>query len=240
MAEILDEIAVFTQQLIETIGYPGIFLVMLLENIFPPIPSDPLLPLAGILVARGEMTFVGVWMTAIFGAVVGSLMLYFVGIWADEKVIRTIIQRYGRWIGVSEIELDRALSMFNRYGPPVVFFGRLFPVMRIGISIVAGMSRMALPKFIVFTTMSSAFATWFYIYAGYLLGENWREFLTIVDDFQPVIIAGAVLLVMIAGLWFLRRQFRARRLRKPALPAPDLEVDMNQMLSPETSTTQPP
>ena len=222
MAEILDQIAVFTQQLIEAIGYPGIFLVMFLENVFPPIPSDPLLPLAGLLVARGEMTFIGVWFTAIIGAVVGSLMLYFVGIWADEKVIRAIIQRYGRWIGISEHELNQALSLFNRYGPPVVFFGRLFPVLRIGISIVAGMSRMALPKFIVFTAMSSAFATWFYIYAGYLLGENWREFLTIIDDFQPVIIVVIGIVVLVGAAWFIRRYMRQRRQRLQPATEPEI------------------
>lgn len=214
MAELIDLIAQFTEQLIQTIGYPGIFLIMLLENVFPPTPSDPLLPLAGILVAQGEMSFIGVWFTAILGAVVGSWMLYFFGMWADERVIRRFIQRYGRWMGISEEQLDRALDLFKRYGPSVVFFGRLFPVLRIGISLVGGMSRMPFIPFTAFTALSSAFATWFYIYAGYLLGENWREFLDIVDEMQPFIIGGGVIAAIVGGVWFIRRYLRNRTRRR--------------------------
>lgn len=210
MAELLNQIALFLEQLIQAIGYPGIYLVMLLENVFPPIPTDPLLPFAGILVGQGKLNFLGVWATAVVGAVTGSLMLYAVGIWADENVIRTFVRRYGRYIDLHEHQLDRALRLFDRYGSSIVFIGRGVPVLRSAVSITAGMSHMSLPRFIFFSALNSLLVTGFWITVGVVLGENWPEVLALVDRLQWVIIALVIVLVLYTIGAFVRRRLRNR------------------------------
>ena len=123
------------------------------ENVFPPIPTDTMLPFSGVVAASGRLNIVGVWLAAVLGSVTGSLLLYAVGAWADERVIRNFIRRHGRLVGLSDQGVDRAMLWFNRYGAPVIVFGRLVPVMRSVISLTAGMSRMPLPGFVFFTTL---------------------------------------------------------------------------------------
>lgn len=208
MADLLNQITAFFEVIVLTIGYPGIFVVMFAENIFTPIPTEPFLPLAGILAGKGEMHFLLAWAAATAGATAGSLTLYAVGKRGGEPVVRALIRRFGRYAGVSEAELDRARDLFNRYGAWVVFFGRWIPVVRPGVSLVAGISSLRLPVFLLFTALSSSLANVIWISVGYVLGENWQEFLTELDRYQSVIIAGSTLLaavvVFVVGLRWLK------------------------------------
>ncbi len=210
MAEIINTIAQFIQSLIITVGYPGIFAMQFAENIFPPIPTDGLLPFSGVVAASGRLNIVGVWLAAVLGSLVGSLVLYAVGKWADERVIRNLVRRYGRFVAISDTEIDRVLNWFNRYGVLVIVFGRLLPVMRTGISLTAGMSKMPVLVFAGLTTLSSACAMVVWIGVGYILGENWRIILTLVDEFEPyILLMGGVLLVIVV-LFTVRRFARGR------------------------------
>ncbi|MFW5691455.1 MAG: DedA family protein [Chloroflexota bacterium] len=210
MAEIINEIAILFENLVLAIGYPGVFLIMLLENLIPPIPTDPLLPFAGMLVADGQFTFHMVWATAVAGALVGSLVLYAIGAWADERVIRALIRRYGRYIEIDEVQLDRALVLFDRYGAPLIFFGRMIPVLRTAVTLTAGISRMALPRFILYTVLNSLTITGFWIFVGVQLGENWTEVLDFINRFQPLLMGViAVALGLVVFTW-LRRRLRRR------------------------------
>jgi membrane protein DedA with SNARE-associated domain len=206
MADLVNQIALFIEGLILTVGYPGIFAVMLVENIFPPIPTDPLLPFAGILAAQGQLTIWGVWASAVIGALVGSTGLYMLGRRAGEPFVRSLVRRYGRWFQVDEGQLDRAFGLANRYGVLFVLVGRSIPVLRSAVSLTAGMSKMPLPTFLLLSGLNSLIITGIWIFIGYWLGEHWREALSFITEFEPIITA--VLAVAGAGLvgWWLARR----------------------------------
>lgn len=210
MADILQQIVQFLEAAIHAVGYPGIFLVMFAENIFTPIPTEPFLPLAGMLAADERMTFLGVWLAAGLGAVTGSLVIYLVGRYAGEPAVRQLLRRFGRYLGISERELDRGIALFNRYGAPLVFFGRLIPVVRPTISIVSGITRLPLPVFLLFTALSSSLVNAFWVAVGYFLGENWEAVLGTFDQLQPillpVIVVAALAAVIVIGWRLLRRR----------------------------------
>src|SRR5689334_9806116 len=106
-----------------------------IENVFPPFPTDTMLPFSGVVAASGRLHIVGVWLAAVTGSLIGSLVLYLVGKWADDRVVRNLVGRYGRFMGISEDGMTKAMAWFNRYGAPVIVFGRLLPVMRSVISL---------------------------------------------------------------------------------------------------------
>ena len=205
MAEILDKLSILIEDIIAALGYPGITLVMFLENIFPPIPSEIVMPFAGFLVAdNGEMTFPGIVIAGALGSVLGALVIYYVGVWADDLVIRRFIRRYGRYFTVSEQDLDRALSFFHRYGEAIVFFGRLIPIIRSLISLPAGMKRMPLRRFLLFTALGTSIWTALLSAAGVILKENWEDILTLIDSYQMVtlvVVGAAVLVLVIRRYW---------------------------------------
>lgn len=205
MAEILDKLSILIEDIIAALGYPGITLVMFLENIFPPIPSEIVMPFAGFLVAdNGEMTFPGIVIAGTLGSVLGALVIYHVGVWADDLVIRRFVRHYGRYFTVSEQDLDRALSFFDRYGEAIVFFGRLIPIIRSLISLPAGMKRMPLRRFLLFTALGTAIWTALLSAAGVILKENWEDILTFIDTYQMVtlvVVGAAVLVLVIRRYW---------------------------------------
>lgn len=212
MAELVDQLAHFFEVLILAVGYPGIFAMTFLENAFPPVPTEPLIPFAGMLAGQGKLNFLLVWMFALAGMIAGSLVLYGFGRWADDVIIRRVVRRYGRYMGVTEEHLERALSLFRQYGAPVVLLGRAIPVLKGAISITAGMSRMSVIQFTLLIGLNAGFTSGFWAYMGYLLGENWDRALELIDTFQPMILgAGAVILLGFV-LVYLRR---ARRSRQP-------------------------
>jgi membrane protein DedA with SNARE-associated domain len=206
MADIVDQIALWIEELILAVGYPGIFAVMFVENLFPPIPTDPLLPFAGILAAQGSMTVFGVWVSAVTGVLVGSSILYAIGKRAGEPFVRALVRRYGRWLGMEEAALDRAFALANRYGVAFVFVGRSIPFVRPVVSLTAGMCGIPLPLFLILSGLNSLIVTGIWIFAGYLLGENWREVLGLLDRFEPILTP----LLVVAGVglvgWFLARR----------------------------------
>jgi membrane protein DedA with SNARE-associated domain len=202
MSDLVNQIAIFIESLVLAIGYPGIFLIMLLENLIPPIPTDPLLPFAGILAAQGMMTVVGVWVSAVAGAVAGSLALYMLGRQAGEPFVRGLVRRYGRWLQIDEPALDRTFRLANKYGVLFVFVGRSIPVLRSAVSLTAGMSRMSLPAFALLSALNSLLVTGFWIFAGYFLGENWGAALGFIDRFEPILtpLIVAAVVLLLAGL----------------------------------------
>ena len=193
----LNQIATWVALMIETIvltlGYPGIALVMLIENLFPPIPSELVMPFAGFLAAQGKMDFTLVIISGTIGAVLGAIALYYVGMWADETIIRRFVRRWGKWFTISETELNIALTFFMRRGEAVVFFGRLIPLIRSLISIPAGMRRMNFGRFLLFTSIGTSFWNLALTLAGSVLGANWKHVLSFLGTYQNVT-------VMVLGL----------------------------------------
>ena len=189
----LNQIATWVALIIETIvltlGYPGIALVMLIENLFPPIPSELVMPFAGFLAAQGKMDFTLVIISGTIGAVLGAIALYYFGMWADETIIRRFVRRWGKWFTISETELNIALTFFMRRGEAVVFFGRLIPLIRSLISIPAGMRRMNFGRFLLFTSIGTSLWNLALTLAGSVLGANWKYVLSFLGTYQNVTVA---------------------------------------------------
>jgi membrane protein DedA with SNARE-associated domain len=205
MAQLLEQLGIWIEQIIQTIGYPGIAFVMFAENVFPPIPSELIMPFAGFLVGRGEFNFIGVWLAGVIGSVLGAIVLYYIGMWAGDKVLRTFLQRYGKYFTVTEREYDRALDFFARYGDAMVLIGRVIPLVRSIISLPAGANHMPMFRFILFTTIGSAIWSGALAYAGVLLGENWEEVIGFIENYQDIVMAVVVIIGVVFVGWIVSR-----------------------------------
>lgn len=215
MSEVMEHVRLWIEQIILLLGYPGISLVMLAENLFPPIPSELVMPFAGFLAVDGRLSLPLAIAAGTSGSVAGAVILYHIGRWADGPLIRRFLRRYGRWVQVSEADLDRVLGYFDRYGESIVFFGRLIPIVRSLISVPAGMHGMPLGRFILFSTLGSLIWTSLLTYAGVLLGANWPRILLWTKQYERVTLVGLALAVVayVAARW--ARGRRARRLGAP-------------------------
>ncbi|MFI6639923.1 DedA family protein [Streptomyces sp. NPDC050504] len=179
--------------LMETLGAPGAGIAIALENLFPPLPSEVILPLAGFSASQGQMGLLAalLWTTA--GSVVGALALYWVGALLGRE--RTIaIAAKLPLVKVKDIEKTEA--WFVRHGTKAVFFGRMIPIFRSLISVPAGVERMPLPVFLGLTTLGSAIWNTAFVLAGYALGENWEEVTSYVSMYSKVVLVGAALAVL--------------------------------------------
>lgn len=190
----------------ERLGAPGAGLLIALENIFPPLPSEVILPLAGFTASRGgfhlwEALF---WTTA--GSVAGALVLY--GIGALLGLQRTVAIA-ARIPLIETSDIDKTVAWFQKYGPKAVFFGRMLPVFRSLISIPAGIERMPLPKFLVLTLAGSLIWNTVFVVAGYQLGEHWHRVEVYAERFQYLVIG----VVGLAVLGFIVYRLRSRQNR---------------------------
>jgi membrane protein DedA with SNARE-associated domain len=201
-----DQIAQWAQDIITTAGYPGLIFIMFAENVFPPIPSEVVMPYAGFLIAtENQFSLIGIVLSGTIGATLGALVLYYIGYFADEPIIRRFIRRYGRYLTISESEFDRAMQLFDKYGGPIVFFGRLIPIIRSLISVPAGMRKMPLPQFLLYTLLGTSVWNFALGYAGMKLGENWEDVTHLIESYQMVVIVVVVLICVGVLVWWFRR-----------------------------------
>jgi membrane protein DedA with SNARE-associated domain len=197
----------WAQDLVETLGYPGLALLIALENIFPPIPSEVILPLAGFLSAQGDLWLPAAVLAATVGSVAGALGLYGVGAWLGEERLRSLIQRFGRWLALNEDDVDRANGWFARHGTKAVLIGRVIPVVRSLISIPAGVNHMRLSSFVLYTALGSGVWNSVLIGMGWWLGDRWELVSQYVQYLQY-----ALLVALIGGIgWFVYGRRRQRR-----------------------------
>ena len=183
-------------QTIADLGYLGIFLVMLAESIFPPIPSELIIPFAGFAAANGTLDFFGVLAAATIGAVVGMLPWYLAGRSFGLDRLRRLADRYGRLLTLNAEEIDVAVGFFRRFGPIIVLFGRLMPIIRTLISIPAGLARMSLPMFLLASTTGALIWNTVLTLAGYLLHEHYELVEVVLDPLSYVVLAAVVLLYL--------------------------------------------
>ncbi len=207
MGELVGRLGEAIRSVIETFGYFGIIFVMALENVFPPIPSELVMPLAGFMAREGIFSIWGVILAGMIGSVLGALALYYFGAWANETLVRRFIRRWGRYAFVSEHDLDVSLGYFSRHGELVIFFGRLIPLVRSLISIPAGMERMPLPKFLLYTVLGTTLWSAFLSYMGWLLQANWDQVAGYIEQYQRVVLV----LIALAVVFFLYRRVVAPR-----------------------------
>jgi membrane protein DedA with SNARE-associated domain len=207
----LDLIGQWTMNMIEEFGYLGLTLLVALEMVFPPIPSELILPLAGFQTGQGVFLYPLAVLAATIGSVIGSLALYAVGRGFGEHRVRVLIRRWGRWCWLSEQDLDRAQSWFGRYGAATVFLGRMAPGVRSAVSIPAGIARMPLGIYIAYTALGSMLWNAGLIGLGWLLGAAWESATDYVRPLTLLVLAaaatGALILVWKrAGDRLLRRR----------------------------------
>ncbi|MCC2635033.1 MAG: associated Golgi protein [Ramlibacter sp.] len=157
------------------LGYAGIALLMLAENLFPPLPSELIMPFAGFLAARGELHPVLVVAAGAFGSLVGALPWYWIGRKVGAERLKSLAQRHGRWIALTPGEIDRGQKLFERRGPVVLVFGRLVPALRTVVALPAGMARMRLLPFVLWTLLGSLIWTSLLTLAGYLLESQYER-----------------------------------------------------------------
>lgn len=203
-----DWLATWVTNVIETLGYPGLTILVALENLFPPIPSEVILPLAGFLTGQGRFSFALVLISSTLGSLIGALVLYAIGVALGRGGIRRLFEKYGYLALLTPEDLTRAEDWFDRWGPVAVFTGRLVPVVRSLVSIPAGYRRMPLVQFIPLTVFGSLLWNGALVSLGWAFGENWHAIEKYVGWLQYVVIA-VVALLLIRFVWSRLRQRRA-------------------------------
>ena len=195
------------------VGYVGVAIWVAIESVIIPIPSELVLPFAGFLIGQGTAiepltgqpwNLALVTLAGTIGATVGALIAYAIGYFGG----RPIIERWGRYLGISAADLNRAEVFFERHGTKAAFFGRLIPVIRSLVSFAAGVARMPLLPFTVFTALGSLPFTFVLAFAGVQLGSNWETIGAILKRFEYAILLGLIAIV-VAWVWF--RIVRPRR-----------------------------
>ncbi len=199
----LDGLVEWTTNVVETLGYVGVGFLVALENLFPPIPSEVVLPLAGFVAVRGEHTFVGMVVAATAGSMVGAFLLYGIAAAIGPKRLRALVNRYGRWFRIEGTDLDRTEEWFDRHATRAVLICRCIPLMRSLISIPAGFRRMSLTPFTIYTLAGSLVWNVILIGSGYLLAEQWHRMEAPLEFFQKVVLV----VIGIAVVWFVWRRF---------------------------------
>lgn len=189
---------------IQSAGYVGIALLMLLENLFPPIPSELIVPFAGYVAARGDLWLPGVIAAATLGSVAGALPWYALGWYFNEQRLQRLAARYGRWFTITPDEVAMASAWFQRYGAAAVFFGRMIPTIRTVISLPAGIVRMGLPLFLLLTTLGSAIWVSILAGAGLLLEAHYDKVGHFIEPVTKLIVAAVVLIYVYRLITFKR------------------------------------
>ena len=184
----------FLLELLDKGGYLGIFLLMMAENVFPPIPSEVIMGGAGVLVAKGQMTFGTVWVVATLGTVAGNLFWYWIGVRWSEEQLKRIIDRWGRWLTFEWDEFTKARNIFRKYGDGIVFALRFSPILRTIVSLPAGLAHMKLWRFCLFTFLGSGIWNAVLIFGGKALEP-------LIERFETVAGYGVVAFVL-AGVAF--------------------------------------
>jgi len=194
-------------QLVGDVGPVGVFFLMFLENLFPPIPSELIMPLAGFAAAEGRMSLAAAVFAGTAGSLLGNAVWYELAHAIGSRRIRPLVARYGRWFGVSGEDMDKAEAILQRHGAVAVFFARMLPAVRTLISIPAGLAHIPRPVFYLWTTLGSLLWVSLLTAAGYFLREQYRAVESFIEPLSYVVVAG----VVGTYLWHLWRTRRAPR-----------------------------
>ncbi|MEC7737898.1 MAG: DedA family protein [Cyanobacteriota bacterium] len=213
LSELITQLPEMIGQAVEAnqwMGYGAIFAAMFLENLFPPIPSELIMPLGGFYVQQGQLQFLPVVLAGLLGTLLGALPWYGIGRVINEKRLEVWLSRHGRWIGISPAELARSRRWFNRYGTALVFWGRLVPGIRTLISVPAGIELMPFAPFLIWTTAGSLIWTLLLTLAGLGLGEGYSNVELWIDPVSKVVKGALVIAVLAAVVWLGLRIWRRR------------------------------
>ena len=202
----LGDLAAWVQDVIERLGAIGVALLVILENAFPPIPSEIVLPFAGFVTQRGDGSVVVMIVAATVGAVVGALILYYVAAFIGPARLSAFITRFGKWFGVKPADLARAEQWFDRHAIAAVLLGRCVPLIRSVVSVPAGFRRMPLVSFVVYTALGSAVWNTALIGAGAALGNQWEN----VEPYVAILQWAVIVVIALLLVSFIVRKLRNR------------------------------
>ena len=197
---LVELMAGFITNVISQIGYVGVFFLMVLESALIPVPSEVIMPFSGFLVATGEFNIFYVLVTGTLGNLVGSVIAYYIGL----NVGRKLILKYGKYVLIDEKHLDMADNWFQRFGDKIIFVSRNLPAVRTYISLPAGISKMNVFKFSIYTLVGSVPWNFALLYVGVLLGKNWETIL----KYTTILDAIVVISVLAFIVWWLRKRIK--------------------------------
>jgi membrane protein DedA with SNARE-associated domain len=193
--------------IIENYGYLGVFLIIVIENVFPPIPSEIVLPFSGFMTTKTELSVAMMIAASTAGSVVGGTILYYIGTILDVERLEKIVDRWGKYLQLKRDDVYKADAWFDRYGIWTVFFCRMVPLLRSLISVPAGMSNMKMPLFLLFTLLGTAIWNTLLIVIGAKLGENWTQILSYTEVYSDIIYVVGAIAVLAVLIFFGRRIF---------------------------------
>ena len=196
----------FATQLIENIGVIGAGLFIAIESIVIPLPSEFVLLLSGFNVSIGEFSFLPLWLATTTGSLVGAFVLYGIGFAVSREGIDNLTKKFGKYVGIKARDVDTAFNWFEKYGPYVIFFGRLVPLVRSLVSIPAGLAKMNLIRFSLLTLAGSGIWNALWIYIGMQLEERWRE----AEGWAKYMDYGVYALLVVIAVLFVTRMIRQR------------------------------
>ncbi|MCU4377550.1 DedA family protein [Acinetobacter haemolyticus] len=186
--------------IMEKLGYLGIAFLMFLDNIFPPIPSEVIMPSAGYTASKGDLTLIGVIIAGSAGSLFAAMLLYWIGRKIPQHYLFRFVERYGKYLRISTTDLEKSLSWFEKHGHRVVFFGRMIPAVRSLISIPAGMSRMPFHKFMSYSAAGTVIWTSFLAYMGYYFSENQALMTAVTHRIGYIVLSAAILYLLWRGV----------------------------------------
>jgi membrane protein DedA with SNARE-associated domain len=228
----LENLTDWATEIVERLGYVGVAMLVALENVFPPIPSEVVLGLAGYTASQGDASVVGMIIAATIGSVVGAWLLYGLSAAVGPARVRAIVIKYGTWIGFGETDLDRAEAWFDRRSRSAVLVCRCVPLVRSLISIPAGFRRMPLVTFTIFTLIGSLIWNTVLVTAGYALADQWERILDYTEPFQTLVVAligGLVVALVIRKVVLTKRARAAEELAHPGLAHETLEEIVDEL-----------
>lgn len=190
----------------EQFGYFGIALLILVENVFPPIPSEVILTFGGFMTTKSELSIFGVVVASTIGSVGGAVILYWIGRILNVERIERIIEKWGKYLRLTKDDVRKADDWFDKYGPWTVFFCRFIPLIRSLISIPAGMSGMNQWLFLVLTTIGTFIWNLVLVLVGAKVGNNWHQIVNYMDVYSNIAYAVIAICGVLFIIWFIKRK----------------------------------
>ncbi|MGA8942900.1 MAG: DedA family protein [Thermoactinomyces sp.] len=193
-------------EFMEQFGYLGVFLMIALENVFPPIPSEVVLTFGGFMTTKSDLTVTGVVLAATLGAIAGAIVLYLIGFLLNVDQLEKIIDRWGHILKLKKEDIEKADHWFNRYGIWTVFFCRMVPIVRSLISVPAGMARMNMLLFLIFTSLGTLIWNIILVNLGAAFGEAWTKVLEYMSVYSSIFYVIFAILFILVIFWYVRKR----------------------------------
>ena len=198
--------------LMNQFGYIGIFLLIAIENIFPPIPSEVILSFGGYMTTYSNLNVPLVILSATLGSLLGAIVLYAIGkILNKERLMKIVSGKVGKILRLKKEDIESADKWFDTKGEKCVFFCRFIPIVRSLISIPAGMSEMNIPKFLIYTTIGSLIWNSVLVVVGSIVGENWENIVNIFDTYSTITLIVLIIIFILFVVWFYKKRAKKQQ-----------------------------